>query len=181
MISRHETEIAGAFVLQPKLLEDSRGIFSRLFCLDTFDALELEFDLRQINNSTSIQAGTVRGMHYQIAPFAEKKLMRCVSGKIYDVIFDLREDSPTYRQWFGVTLTASSRHMLYIPEGLAHGFQTLEDNTEVVYATSNQYSPEHERGLRWDDPALAIDWPITGDVNLSDKDQQWPPFESRHG
>jgi len=132
-------------------------------------------DWVQANLAFSKRRGTLRGLHYQIAPYEEAKLMRCIRGAIYDVIIDLRPESPTYKRWLGVELTADNHKMLYVPKGFAHGYQTLIDNTETFYQASQFYSPESERGLRYDDPALAIEWPIDVQV-ISDKDRSWPDY-----
>jgi dTDP-4-dehydrorhamnose 3,5-epimerase len=130
----------------------------------------------QANLSLSERRGTLRGLHYQVAPYQEAKLMRCVRGGIYDVIVDLRPESPTYKQWLSVELTADNRKALYIPEGFAHGYQTLADNTEVLYPVSQFYTPGAERGIRWNDPTFAIEWPTTETLILSEKDKCWPDF-----
>jgi dTDP-4-dehydrorhamnose 3,5-epimerase len=130
----------------------------------------------QCNTSFSRQAGTLRGLHYQVAPHAEVKLMGCTQGAIHDVIVDLRPQSRTYRRWFGVDLTAESGRMLYVPEGFAHGFLTLVPDTQVCYPVSAAYCPEAERGIRWDDRAFGISWPAAGPCNVSPKDQSWPDF-----
>ena len=135
----------------------------------------LDPEIMQINTSMSVAKGTLRGMHYQTEPKAETKVIRCLRGAIHDVIIDLRRDSPTFRQWYGCELTEENRSMLYVPRGFAHGFVTLEPRTEVIYLVSEYYSPECERGVRWNDPAFKIDWPVAPTV-ISDKDQQFPPF-----
>ena len=155
-----ETKLKGAFIIELERLEDERGFFARTWCQLEFEAHGLNPRLVQCNVSFNKEKGTLRGMHYQIAPHAEAKLVRCTMGAIYDVILDLRPDSPTFKEWLGVELTAENRRILYVPEGFAHGFQTLEDNTEVFYQMSEFYHPECARGVRWDDPALAVEWPI---------------------
>jgi dTDP-4-dehydrorhamnose 3,5-epimerase len=166
----HKTDLKDAFVIDLEKIEDERGFFARAWCMKEFEAQGLT--ARTVHNKTR---GTTRGMHYQIAPYEEAKLVRCMAGSIYDVIIDLRSGSETYRSWFGVELTAANRRMLFVPEGFAHGFQTLEDDTEVTYQVSQFYTPGSERGIRWDDPAFSIDWPIEVQV-ISDKDKSWPDF-----
>lgn len=140
--------------------EDERGFFARSWCEDEFKRHGLNPRLVQCNISFNKKRGTLRGMHYQIAPFPEAKLVRCTMGAIYDVIIDLRQNSPTFKQWMSVELTAENRRALYIPEDFAHGFQTLTDHTEVFYQMSEFYHPECARGVRWDDPVFAIEWPF---------------------
>ena len=171
----HKTELRGAFVIDLEKIEDERGFFARAWCAKEFEAQGLTARTIQCNISFNKIRGTTRGMHYQIAPYEETKLVRCMAGSIYDVIIDLRSESETYRRWFGVELTAANRRMLFVPEGFAHGFQTLEDNTEVFYHVSEFYTPGSERGIRWDDPTFSIDWPIEVQV-ISDKDKSWPDF-----
>ena len=170
-----ETKLKGAFIIEPERQEDERGFFARTFGQEEFKAHGLNPRLVQCNISFNKNKGTLRGMHYQIAPYEEVKLVRCTMGAIYDVIIDLRADSPTYKQWFAVELTAENRRMLYIPEGFAHGFQTLEDNTEVFYQMSEFYNPESSKGIRWDDPAFNIRWPSNKRI-ISPRDQQYPDF-----
>jgi dTDP-4-dehydrorhamnose 3,5-epimerase len=155
-----ETRLAGVFIVEPERLEDERGFFARTWCPEEFEARGLSPRLAQCSISYNRKKGTLRGMHYQVAPYAEAKLVRCTMGAIYDVALDLRPGSPTFKQWISVELTADNRKMLYIPEGLAHGFQTLADDTEVFYQISEFYHPESARGVRWDDPAFAIEWPL---------------------
>jgi dTDP-4-dehydrorhamnose 3,5-epimerase len=170
-----ETRLQGALVVEPERREDERGFFARTFCQREFADLKLETRLVQCNLSYNKRLGTLRGMHFQIAPHAETKLVRCTMGAIFDVIVDLRPDSPTFKQWVGVKLTAENRLMLYIPVGLAHGFITLMDDTEVFYQMSEFYNPESSRGVRWDDPAFGIELPLLPRV-ISDKDQRYPDF-----
>ncbi len=153
------TKLSGAYTIQIERLADERGFFARSWCRREFEEHGLNPDLAQCNISYNRQRGTLRGMHYQVAPYEEAKLVRCTSGAIYDVIVDLRADSPTFMQHVGVVLTPSDRNMLYVPEGFAHGFLTLEDDTEVFYQMSEFYVPGAARGFRWNDPAFAIDWP----------------------
>ena len=155
--------------------EDERGFFARTFCRKEFQDHDLNPDLIQCNISYNKKKGTLRGMHYQIAPYQEAKLVRCARGAIYDVIIDLRLESPTFKQWIAEELTAETHHMLYVPEGFAHGFQTLEDNSEVFYQMSEFYHPECTRGIRWNDAAFSIEWPLT-EVIISAKDLSYPDF-----
>lgn len=171
-----ETKLKDAYVIEPERLEDERGFFARTFCEHEFAAHGLCTRFVQCNISFNKRKGTIRGMHYQVAPHAEAKLVRCTMGAIYDVIIDLRPGSPTFAQWVAVELTAQNRRMVYVPEGLAHGFQTLEDNTEVFYQMSEFYHPECARGVRWNDPAFGIKWPLTP-VIISARDQSYPDFE----
>jgi dTDP-4-dehydrorhamnose 3,5-epimerase len=171
-----ETRLKGAFSISLQKVEDDRGFFARTWCQDEFTSNGLNARLVQSNVSFNKLKGTLRGMHYQLAPHAETKLVRCTRGAIYDVIVDLREDSPTYLEWLGVELTADNRDMLYVPEGFAHGFQTLEDGAEVTYHVTEFYTPGAERGLRYDDPAVGIAWPLPVDV-VSAKDAAWPLIE----
>lgn len=168
-----ETKLRGAYLIEPELLEDERGFFARTWSAEEFLARGLNPKIAQCNTSLNRQKGTLRGMHYQIAPNEETKLVRCTAGVIYDVIVDLRRDSPTWARWFGVELTAQNRLMVYVPEGFAHGFQTLTDQTEVLYQVSAYYHPESARGVRWDDPAFGIEWPIAISV-MSERDRSHP-------
>ncbi len=167
-----ETRLKGAFVIDLERHEDDRGFFARTFCQKEFEAHGLNPRLAQCNISFNKKKGTLRGMHYQVAPYAEAKLVRCTRGAIYDVIIDLRHDSPTFKKWVAVELTGESRLMLYIPEEFAHGFQTLEDNSEVFYQMSTPYHPQAARGVRWDDPAFGVEWPLESKV-ISAKDQSY--------
>lgn len=168
-------QLAGAFLIRPEPIRDDRGFFARSFCADEFAAHGLKDGFVQCNISYNARKGTVRGMHFQLHPHEEVKLVRCTAGAIHDVIVDLREGSPTRGQWLAAELTAANRHMLYVPEGFAHGFKTLADETEVFYQMGSAYVPGSAAGLRYDDPALAIDWP-TGEVVISDRDLSYPPF-----
>lgn len=164
------TPIAGVFVVEPELIEDERGFFARTYCRDEFTAHGLNPELVQCSISFNKHRGTLRGMHYQKTPHAEAKLVRCTQGEIFDVVVDLRPESASYLQWFGVELTSQNRKALYIPEGLAHGFQTLMDNTEIYYQISERYYPESSCGVRWNDPAFAIQWPLDDPImNLRDQ------------
>ena len=172
-----ETRLGGAWILDPERREDPRGFFARTWCERECSAHGLNPRVLQCNVSFNKRRGTLRGMHYQVAPHAEAKLIRCTRGAIHDVIIDLRPTSPTYKQHDAFLLDSQSRRMLYIPEGFAHGFQTLEDDTEVFYQMSEFYSPAHARGIRWNDPAFRIVWP-SDDRTLSDRDRSYPDFEA---
>jgi dTDP-4-dehydrorhamnose 3,5-epimerase len=175
-----QTDLAGAFVIEPETHEDARGFFARTWCQREFASHGLNAHLAQCSVSFSHSRGTLRGIHYQTAPREEAKLVRCTKGSIYDVIIDLRADSATFTRSFTVELTANNRRMLYVPEGIAHGFQTLEDNTEVFYQISEFYTPEYARGIRWNDPLFGIRWPL--DLRMiSDKDQSYPDFAPSDG
>jgi dTDP-4-dehydrorhamnose 3,5-epimerase len=171
-----ETKLSGAFVIEVQRLEDDRGFFGRSFCRQEFIARGLNQDVAQCSISFNRKAGTLRGMHYQTAPHAEDKLIRCTRGKLYDVIVDLRRESPTFKKWIALELTGDNRLMLYVPKGCAHGFQTIEDNTEVFYQMSEFYHAESARGVRWNDPAFGIQWPAKDRVILSDRDRNWPGY-----
>lgn len=169
------TGIRGAFVIEPELIEDERGFFCRTWCRREFIEYGLNPDLAQCNVSFNRKKGTVRGMHYQVHPRGEAKLVRCTMGAIHDVIVDLRPGSNTYMEWIPFELTADNRMMLYVPEGVAHGFQTLACNTEVFYQMSEYYIPEAARGLRWDDPSFNIDWPVEMTA-ISERDRNFANF-----
>ena len=171
-----ETALPGAFLIDIEPRADARGFFARTFCRDEFLAHGLEPDVVQCNLSFNAARGTLRGMHYQVAPAAEAKLVRCLHGAIYDVIVDLRAGSATFGRHVGVELSAGNRRQLYVPPLFAHGFLTLTDHAEVAYQVSAAYTPAAERGLRYDDPAFGIAWPIPVSV-ISDKDAAWPAFE----
>lgn len=167
------TKLQGAFLIDLERLEDDRGFFARGFCASEFEEYGLNPSIAQANVSFNPSMGTLRGMHYQVPPAAETKLVRYTRGAIYDVIVDLRPDSPTYLSHLGVELTAENRTALYVPEVCAHGYLTMADDTEVTYQVGAFYAPEHERGLPHDDPSLAIEWPLPVRV-ISDKDRTWP-------
>jgi len=169
------TKLQGPFILEVKKIEDERGFFGRSWCKQELEAHGLNAGVVQANVSYNKVKGTLRGMHFQKAPHQETKLVRCTRGAIYDVIIDLRPDSPTYKQWIGVELTESNYRMLFVPEDFAHGFITLEDNTEVTYQVTQYYTPGAEGGIRWNDPAFNIEWPIPP-VVVSGKDQAHPDF-----
>jgi dTDP-4-dehydrorhamnose 3,5-epimerase len=170
-----ETPLAGAWVLEPERIADERGFFARTYCRRDFAARGLDPAIAQCSVSFNHRRGTLRGLHFQAAPHEEVKLVRVTQGAVWDVIVDLRPESPTFRKHFSLVLSAESRHELYIPKGMAHGFQTLEDGTEVFYQISEPYAPESARGYRWDDPAFAIPWPEPVTV-ISDKDRGLPGF-----
>lgn len=169
-----ETSLKGAFIIDPEPIEDDRGFFARTFCSREFAEHGLETQFVQCSISYNRLKGTLRGLHYQAPPHEEVKLVRVTFGAIYDVIVDLRVGSPTYWRWAAVELTAANRRSLYVPMGLAHGFQTLEDGTEVVYQISTFYAPKAARGLRWDAPSLAIRWPEAEHRVISTRDQSFP-------
>ncbi|MFA7242624.1 MAG: dTDP-4-dehydrorhamnose 3,5-epimerase [Sulfuricellaceae bacterium] len=166
----NETAIPGAYLVEIEVLADERGFFARSWCCDEFAQHGLNAKLVQCDISYNKKRGTLRGMHCQAEPFAEAKLVRCTMGAIYDVILDLRRDSSAFGRWAAVELSAANRRMLYIPEGVAHGFQTLEDDSEVFYQMSERYHPECARGVRWDDPAFGIAWPMP-ELVISERDQ----------
>jgi dTDP-4-dehydrorhamnose 3,5-epimerase len=170
------TPTAGAFLIDLEKRGDERGFFARAFCENEFGARGLVTRFVQVNNSLSAQKGTLRGMHYQLAPTAETKMVRCIRGALYDVILDLRPASPTFGQSFGAELTADNRRMMYVPKGFAHGFITLTDDTEAFYFTDEFYGPAHERGIRWNDPKFNISWPLQPTV-LSEKDANHRDFD----
>jgi dTDP-4-dehydrorhamnose 3,5-epimerase len=171
-----ETKLFGAFIIGLEKRTDERGFFARAWCRDEFEAHGLQTTWVQANIGFSKKRGTLRGLHYQVAPYQEVKLMRCIRGAIYDVIIDLRPESLTYKQWLGVELTADNRRMLYIPAGFAHGYQALLDDSEAFYQVSQSYTPGAERGVRWNDSAFGITWPIKENAILSDKDKSWPNY-----
>lgn len=171
-----ETPIAGAYVIDLEKRGDERGFFARVFCCNEFGERNLETQFVQINNSLTGMRGTLRGLHYQLEPAAEVKVMRCIAGALWDVVLDIRPASPTFGRWFGAELTAENRRMMYAPRGTAHGFVTLADNTETFYLVSAFYAPELERGVRWNDPRFAIEWPVIPAV-MSDKDRDRPDFD----
>ena len=169
------TALVGAYVIDIEPVADERGFFVRSWCREEFARHGLNPDLAQCSISFNKKRGTLRGMHYQAKPHEETKVVRCTRGAIYDVIVDLRPESSTFRKWIAVELSADNRRMLYIPAGLAHGFQSLTDDTEVFYQISAPYHPESACGVRWDDPAFGIEWPVMERV-ISDKDRQYPDF-----
>jgi dTDP-4-dehydrorhamnose 3,5-epimerase len=170
-----ETRLKGAFIIEPERFEDERGFFALSWSERVFAERGLESTLVECNISFNRKKGTLRGMHYQQAPYGQAKLVRCTMGAIFDVIIDLRPSSPTVKQWVGVELTAVNRLMLYIPDGFAHGFQTLADNTEVSYQMSEVYNPESARGVRWDDPTFNIGWPLKVMV-IAERDDSYSSY-----
>ena len=172
-----QTNLPGVFEIDLELARDSRGFFARSWCQKEGERHGLNTKIVQCNVSFNAQKGTLRGMHYQDAPSAEAKLVRCTSGAIYDVVIDLRPQSPTFKRWVAVVLTSDKRNMIYVPEGCAHGFLTLEDKTEVFYQMSEFYNPESARGVRWDDQAFQIVWPEKVEV-ISDRDRTYSDFDT---
>ena len=170
-----DTPIPGVLVIELEPRADERGFFARTFCKKEFGERGLCVEWVQVSTSFNRHRGTLRGMHFQAAPFEEVKLVRCTRGAIYDVALDLRPDSPAYLKWFAAELTAENGRTLYIPKGVAHGFQSLADDSEVLYNIAEYYHAEASRGVRWDDPAFGIDWPLAGPL-LSPRDQGWPDF-----
>jgi len=170
------TPLPGAYLIELERRGDDRGFFARLFCEREFGAAGLETSFVQVNNSLSARRGTLRGMHYQLPPAAEVKLVRCVRGALQDVIIDLRPNSPTFGRWFGAELTAENRTMMYVPRGFAHGFITLADDAEAFYLVSAFYAPERERGVRFDDPRFGVQWRIAP-TEVSPKDRVWPDYD----
>ena len=174
----HETKLPGVFEIHLEPLPDERGFFARCWCQEEFENMGLNTRVAQCSVSFNTRKGTLRGIHYQAAPYSETKVVRCTRGAIYDVVVDLRPDSPAFKEWVAVVLTASNRHMVYVPEGCGHGLMTLEDETEVFYQISKFYNPKSARGVRWDDPAFQIAWPEKVEV-ISEKDRTYPDFESQ--
>ena len=176
------TDLPGAYLVELDRHEDERGFFARTWCRDEFRAHGLEAGLAQCSVSRSLRAGTLRGLHLQVAPHEESKLVRCTAGAIFDVIVDLRRDSPTYLSWYGIELDAEQGSALYVPKGCAHGFQTLVDDTEVLYMMSDPYVPEAASGVRWDDEAFGIEWPDADVRTLNERDRSWPDHRlASHG
>jgi dTDP-4-dehydrorhamnose 3,5-epimerase len=170
-----ETKIAGSYVIDVRRIEDPRGFFGRTWCRQEMGEQGLSQEIVQVNTALSLAKGTLRGMHFQRDPHAEVKIVSCPSGAVFDVVLDLRPESPTYCEWFGVELSGDNFRMLYIPEGCAHGYQTLQDNSVLNYTTSVMYAPDHATGVRYDDPAFGIEWPQSVSV-VSDADAGWPDF-----
>lgn len=171
-----ETDIPNAWLIKPEIRSDERGRFLRAWCSREFEEHGIKFTPVQANMGLSLRKGTVRGMHFQMEPAVEAKLVRCTKGSMFDVVLDLRRESETAGKWFGAELSAENGYMLYLPEGCAHGYQTLEDETEMYYMTSAFYTPALARGVRFDDPAFSIKWSLPPTV-LSDQDQNWPSFK----
>lgn len=174
-----QTELGGAYLISLDPIVDERGFFARAWCRDEFSKHGLPTELVQSNVGFSQRRGTLRGMHYQIAPHAECKLVRCTQGSVYDVIVDLRPDSPTYGRWVGAKLSAENRTQMFLPAGFAHGYQTLVDNSELVYHTTQAYHGAAARGARFDDPAFGIQWPLEPTV-ISEQDRNWPLLDACH-
>lgn len=170
------TKLNGSFIIDLEQHGDERGFFARAWCQKEFVAHGLNENLVQCNISYNQRKGTIRGLHYQIKPYEESKLVRCLKGAIMDVIIDLRSSSVTYKQWIAVELSESNRRALYVPEGFAHGFQTLKDDTELFYQVSQFFAPEYERGVRWNDPVFNIAWPLAPTM-ISEKDQSYQLFQ----
>lgn len=171
-----KTKLKGVYIIEPEPLTDERGYFSRIFCKNEFLKNGIEFSITQINRSFTKKKGVIRGMHFQHPPMAEAKVIQCTKGAVYDVAVDLRKGSPTFGHWISVELTAENKKMLFIPEGLAHGCQTLTDESEVLYFMSEFYEPKYSDGVLWNDPLFGIDWPINNPM-LSEKDKKWPLFK----
>ena len=171
----YDLPLAGAYIIEIEKKGDERGFFSRIYCRKEFNDLGLDTDIVQINDSFSKTRGTLRGIHYQLPPKTETKIVRCTTGALWDVIVDLRKNSPTFCKWHGETLTANNRKMMYVPKGFGHAFVSLEDNTELIYFVTEFYAPEYERTIRWDDPRFSIKWPFEP-VIISDKDNNAPDF-----
>lgn len=165
--------VLGAYLVHPEPREDDRGFFARIFDAEKFSAHGLATNWVHINNSRSTHTGTLRGLHFQRPPLAESKLVRCVNGAVWDVIVDVRHDSPTFGRWYGATLSAQNRAMMYVPPGFAHGCLSLSDGAEIIYPSSQPYSPTHEMGLNWADPAIGIEWPVKPSI-VSVKDAAAP-------
>jgi dTDP-4-dehydrorhamnose 3,5-epimerase len=174
-----ETDLPGAFVVDLEPVEDERGMFARSWSRETFEGQGLDSRASECSVSYNRRAGTLRGLHYQADPHVEAKLVRCTSGAVFDVVVDLRPESPTFRGWFGAELTGRNRRALYVPAGCAHGFQTLADDSEVLYLISVPYVPASSRGVRWDDPAFGIEWPECAERVINERDRTYPDFDDR--
>ncbi|MCF6093266.1 dTDP-4-dehydrorhamnose 3,5-epimerase [Microaerobacter geothermalis] len=168
-----ETKLPDVLIIEPNVFGDHRGFFMESYNKNVYRELGLDFEFVQDNHSLSVEAGTIRGLHYQLNPKAQTKLVRVLSGAIYDVVVDIREHSPTFGQWVGVILSAENKRQLLVPKGFAHGFCTIVPNTEVLYKVDEYYSPEHDRGILWNDPSIGIDWPTSNPI-LSEKDKVHP-------
>lgn len=171
-----ETRVDGCWVIAPSLRADARGFFARMWDREAFATHGLSTDFVQANNSACRHRGTLRGLHWQTASAPEAKLVRCVAGRVFDVVADTRVGSPTFGAWTGMVLSAAERQMVYVPPECAHGYLALDDDAEVIYAVTGRYAPDAERGMRWNDPAFGIAWPDVGELLLSEKDQAWPDF-----
>ena len=172
----NETKLKGSYIIDIEKTNDKRGFFARTWDKNIFEQKGLNSNLAQCNISFNKKKGTLRGMHYQIAPYEETKLVRCTRGKIFDVIIDLRQESSTFKQWFGIELSEENHKMIYVPKGFAHGFQTLKNDTEVFYHISEKYIPRYSRGIRWDDKAFKIKWPLKPSI-ISKKDYIYHSFK----
>ncbi len=172
---RIDTELEGVYILEPTVFEDHRGFFMESYNSRDLEMLGIAFNCVQINHSLSVNAGVLRGLHFQLEPKAQTKIVRCLKGAIYDVVVDLRKGSPTFLKWFGVILTEHNRRQIVVPRGYAHGILTLVPNTEILYLVDEYYSPEHDRAIRWDDPDIGIKWPTSNPI-LSEKDRNAPLF-----
>jgi dTDP-4-dehydrorhamnose 3,5-epimerase len=172
-----ETAIAGVELVDPDVFEDERGAFVRAWMPEEFEARGLDTRIAQASLALTRERGAIRGLHFQAAPFEEAKVIRVVRGAIFDVIVDLRPESPSYLRWVGVELSAANRRVMYAPAGCAHGYQTLEPDTEVFYFVSAPYSPPHQRGVRWNDPAFRIAWPLGAPSRINERDATYPDYE----
>jgi len=173
------TPLSGAYLIELEKKLDDRGFFARFYCANEYNNLNLDTNIVQINNSYSSYKATLRGIHYQLSPNAETKIIRCIKGSLYDVVVDLRKESPTFLKWYGAELNEDNRYMLYVPKGFGHAFITLADNTEALYLVTEFYNSERERGIKWDDPLINIKWPINPAV-ISEKDQKHPYFNEEY-
>ena len=173
-----QLKLAGAYLIEFEPHSDDRGYFARTFCTREFQDHGLDTAIAQCSTSFNRRRGTLRGMHYQTAPHEEIKVVRCTSGRVFDVIVDVRPHSPTFGRWHGVELSSDNHRLLYIPAGFAHGFQTLEDNSELFYQISTEYVASASQGVRWNDPTVSISWPITGDMTISERDAALPGLQS---
>lgn len=172
----HPTPIMDAYLIDIEKHGDERGFFGRAFCADEFRDKGIPFTVAQANVGFSSMKGTLRGLHFQVAPHEEAKLVRCIRGAVFDVIVDLRKESESYGQWFGTELTANTHRLFHVPKGTAHGYLSLMDGSEIMYLVSEFYAPGAESGIRWDDPVFNIQWPLTENLIISDKDRAWPDF-----
>jgi dTDP-4-dehydrorhamnose 3,5-epimerase len=171
------TPLKGSYIIELEQFTDNRGWFARYFCKKEFEKINHNKEWVQMNHSFTIKKGTIRGMHYQVAPYMEIKMIRCIAGVVFDVIVDLRKDSSTFLQWFGIELSAQNKKMIYIPGGFAHGFQSLSDDAELLYHHSEYYTPGAEGGIKYDDPRINIEWPLSVSI-ISDRDSAHPYFDN---
>ena len=172
-----QTKLSGAYIIEPEIHTDERGGFFRYFCKNEFNEINFNFHWVQINHSISIKTGTLRGLHFQVSPYSEIKLIKCIKGSVFDVIVDIRKDSDTFLKWFGIELSETNKKMIYVPQGFAHGFQTLEDNTELIYHHSEFYMPGYESGILHNDPLLNINWPLPVSI-ISQRDLNHQTLDS---